>query len=292
MNASKPYETKEISYKDNPAINFMYHTLLGRMLLRLLIKPTISKFFGLLMDCRLSILFIPAFIKNNKICLDEYKSVKYKSFNDFFTREVKTGARPISKNKFDVIAPCDGKLTAYFITDKRVFRIKNSVYNVGELLVNEQLADEFMDGICLIFRLTPDDYHRYYYIDNGEVVSSKKIKGVLHTVRPIALQQYNVYAQNTREYTVLQTKNFGKVIQIEVGALFVGRIANHRTREVFKRGQEKGMFEFGGSTIVMLFQKNTIKVDENIVQNTRSNKETVVRMGNKIGEKAIFGKEE
>lgn len=292
MSVAKPYETKEISYKDNSAINLLYHTLLGRMLLRLLIKPTISKFLGLIMDRRLSILFIPAFIKNNNICLDEYKNVKYKSFNDFFTREVRVGARPIPQNKSDVITPCDGKLTVYPITDKRVFRIKNSVYDVGGLLTNEQLADEFMDGICLIFRLTPDDYHRYYYIDNGEVVFSKKIEGVLHTVRPAALQRYNIYAQNAREYTVLQTENFGKVIQMEIGALFIGRIVNNNTSGVFKRGQEKGMFEFGGSTIVMLFQNNMIKVDENIVQNTRNNKETVVKMGNKIGEKVIPRKEE
>lgn len=191
-----------------------------------------------------------------------------------------------------MIAPCDGRLTAYPITGKCVFRIKNSVYDVGSLLANEQLADEFIDGICLIFRLTPDDYHRYSYIDNGEVVSEKKIKGVLHTVRPVALQRYNVYAQNAREYTVLKMENFGKVIQMEVGALFIGRIVNHRTCGVFKRGQEKGMFEFGGSTIVILFQKNTIIVDENIAKNTQNNKETVVRMGNKIGEKAILRKEE
>lgn len=287
MSAAKiyEYETKEISYHDKPAINFLYRTLLGRMLLRWLIKPTVSKFFGLLMDSRLSALFVPVFIKNNKICLAEYQDVKYKSFNDFFTREGKDGFRPISPNAFEAIAPCDGKLTAYPITAHCVFRIKNSVYDVSSLLGNKRLADEFANGICLIFRLTPDDYHRFCYIDDGKVLSTKKIKGVLHTVRPIAVQRYKVYAQNAREYTVLQTKHFGKVIQMEVGALFIGRIANHVTNGVFQRGEEKGMFEFGGSTVVLLFQKDAIKVDKMIFQNTRNNKETVVKMGTKIGEK-------
>lgn len=291
MNDAGIYETKEISYKSSLAVNFLYLTLPGRMLLRQLIKPGISKFVGNLMDCSFSRLFVPVFIRCNRICMDDYKDESYKSFNDFFTREVKTGARPISLNGFDVIAPCDGKLTAYPIADNQVFRIKNTVYDVSSLLADEKLAGEFADGICLIFRLTPDDYHRYCYIDDGQVVFSKKIKGVLHTVRPIALQRYNVYAQNTREYTVIQTENFGKVVQMEVGALFIGRIVNHMTDRTFMRGQEKGMFEFGGSTVVLLFQKNKMIPDKIICQNTLDSKETVVRMGNKIGVKNLSAEE-
>jgi phosphatidylserine decarboxylase len=153
------------------------------------------------------------------------------------------------------------------------------------------LADEFMGGVCLIFRLTTDDYHRYVYIDNGESISRKKIKGVLHTVRPIAHQRYKVFVQNTREYEVMQTENFGKVIQVEVGALFVGRITNHKTGLSFKRGDEKGMFEFGGSTVIMLFQKDSIQLDDAIYENTRQNKETIVKMGYTVGNKIITGKE-
>jgi len=138
----------------------------------------------------------------------------------------------------------------------------------------------------LIFRLTPDDYHRYCYIDNGEILHRKKINGALHTVRPVAYQHYNVFCENSRDYTVMQTTNFGKVIQIEVGALFVGKITNHDD-DAAKRGAEKGMFQFGGSTIIMLFQKDTVTIDEAIYENTRNHKETIVKMGYKIGEKTI-----
>ena len=283
---SKPkFETYDMTAKDSAGISFLYNNLLGRMLLCLLISPVISKFFGFVMDSGISKIMIPSFIKNNDINLEEYKDVKYKSFNDFFTREVRQGFRPISANASDVIAPCDGKLTAYPISAESLFKIKNSIYGISALLQDERLSEDFTGGLCLIFRLMPNDYHRYCFIDDGEIISGKKINGVLHTVRPIAIQKYSVYTQNSREYAVQQTKNFGKIIQMEVGALFVGRIANKVKNGAFKRGDEKGMFEFGGSTIVMLFQKDAIKIDSEICENTQQNKETIVKMGDKIGEK-------
>lgn len=284
------YETNEISYKDNIALNFLYNSLPGRVLLNLLVKTTVSGFFGFLMDCPASRFFIRSFVKRNNINMKEYKDVRYISFNDFFTREIKKGLRPFPDNAHDVAAPCDGKLTAYPITVDSVFYIKNSMYDVAGLLQDKILAGEFTNGVCLIFRLTPDDYHRYSYIDEGEIVYHKRIKRVLHTVRPISHRRYNVYVQNSREYTVMQTRDFGKVIQMEVGALFVGRITNLAAGS-FHRGDEKGVFEFGGSTIVMLFQKDAITIDDAIYKNTQQNKETIVRMGYKIGEKFVHGKE-
>ena len=285
MNA-KNYDTFDISGKDNIAVKLLYNSLPGRLILRLLVKPTASKPLGAFMERRASKPFIRRFVKRNKINMEEYKDVKYRSFNDFFIREVKKEFRPFPDDVNDVAAPCDGKLTAYPITNDNVFFIKNSTYDIHSILKDKALADEFIGGTCLIFRLTPDDYHRYYYIDDGEIVSYKRIAGVLHTVRPISNKRYNVYTQNTREYTVLQTENYGKVVQMEVGALFVGRITNYATSGWFKRGDEKGMFEFGGSTVVMLFQKDKVLIDDAIYMNTQQNKETIVRMGYKIGEKA------
>lgn len=284
---NKVFETYDISEAENKSISFLYKTLPGRVLLRLLIKPILSGFFGFIMDRGISKPFISRLTKSYGICLDDYKDVKYKSFNDFFTRELKEGSRPISANPSDVISPCDAKLTAYPITSESVFLIKNSAYSVKDMLRDEQLAKKFDDGVCLIYRLMPDDYHRYCHIDDGNIVSHKKIKGVLHTVRPIAFDRYNVYKENAREYSVLQTRNFGKVIQMEVGALFVGRIINHKTDGAFSRGEEKGMFEFGGSTIVMLFQKNTVSINNTIFENTQNDKETIVKQGYIIGEKVL-----
>jgi phosphatidylserine decarboxylase len=280
-------KTVEISRRDNLFIRFLYNTAPGRAVLRLFVKRSASKIFGLIMSSRTSRLFIRRFVRNNRINMDDYADKKYTSFNDFFTRRVKEGRRAFSKVLSDLPAPCDGKLTAYNIAANSTFQIKGSMYTLSSLLQDRALAGQFADGVCLIFRLTPDDYHRYAFVDDGEVAARKRIKGVLHTVRPIASKRYNVYAKNTREYVVMNTKRFGRVIQMEVGALFVGRISNHPLKDSFKRGEEKGMFEFGGSTIVMLFQKNAVAIDDVIYENTRLNRETVVKMGCKIGEKAL-----
>lgn len=283
--AAGTYETCEISRKENPALNFLYNSLPGRALLHVLIRPPVSGFFGLLMDLPASRVFIRGFARRNKVNMNDYKDVAYTSFNDFFTREIKKELRPFPDDAYDLAAPCDGKLTAYPIEAGSVFRIKDSVYDLEGLLADEALARAFAGGVCLIFRLTPDDYHRYSYIDDGEILRWKRIKGVLHTVRPISSGRYKVYGQNSREYTVMQTKNFGKIIQMEVGALFVGRISNHMTQGSFHRGDEKGRFEFGGSTVVMLFREGAVAIDEAVCRNTRQNKETIVRMGEAIGKK-------
>ena len=279
----KHYETIQISLKESFTLNILYNTLPGRFFLNLIIRPFVSKLFGFIMDSSLSKLFIKGFIKRNKIDMNEYENVRFSSFNDFFSREVKKEYRPFSNNKSDLISPCDGKLTAYQINADSIFLIKNSLYDLKYLLQDKTLADEFNNGVCLIFRLTPNDYHRYCYIDNGEIISTKKINGVLHTVRPISLLHYNIYKLNSREYSIMQTENFGKVIQIEVGALFVGRIKNNISSGLFERRKEKGLFEFGGSTIILLFQKDKVVIDETICDNTQQNKETIVKMGCKIG---------
>lgn len=279
------FPTLEISEKDTAGVNFLYHTPPGRALLRLLICPGVSKALGAFLDTGVSRHLVSPFVKSTKLDLSDYPQVSYRSFNDFFTRRVKEGRRPIDKTADTLVAPCDGKLTVYPITEDAVFSIKHSSYALKDLLRDEALAKEFEGGTCLIFRLTPDDFHRYSFMDDGRILSSSIIPGVLHTVRPIAFRRYPVYLENAREYAVLETANFGKVIQMEVGALFVGRIVNHPLT-TFVRGQEKGKFEFGGSTILLLLQKDAAVIDEELLENTRQNKESIVRLGSTIGKTA------
>lgn len=279
------FPTLEISEKDTAGVNFLYHTPPGRALLRLLICPGVSKALGAFLDTGVSRHLVSPFVKGTKLDLSDYPQVSYRSFNDFFTRRVKEGRRPIDKTADTLVAPCDGKLTVYPITEDAVFSIKHSSYALKDLLRDEALAKEFEGGTCLIFRLTPDDFHRYSFMDDGRILSSSIIPGVLHTVRPIAFRRYPVYLENAREYAVLETANFGKVIQMEVGALFVGRIVNHPLT-TFVRGQEKGKFEFGGSTILLLLQKDAAVIDEELLENTRQNKESIVRLGSTIGKTA------
>lgn len=214
--------------------------------------------------------------------MSEYKQVKYRSFNNFFTREIRPECRPVDLDKNSLVSPCDGKLTAYNIDENSVFRVKGFDYSLPTLLKNEELAKEFEGGICLIFRLTVNDYHRYIFFDGGEAEDSVFIKGRLHTVQPEALEKRRVFTENCREYTLLHTENFGDALQVEVGAMFVGRIVNNGKKQ-FKRGDEKGCFEFGGSTVILLLKKGAAEIDGEIFENTQEDLETVVKCGERIG---------
>jgi len=271
--------------KNGYLLTFLYKNAVGRVILKFMTLPFISKIAGWIMDSRISTIAINSFIKKNNINMAEYEEKKYISYNDFFTRKVKKECRRIDKDKNILISPCDSKLTAYEINDNSIFMIKNSYYKLEDLLKNKELSKKYKNGYCLIFRLCVDDYHRYCYIDNGKKNKNTFIKGVLYTVRPIALEKYNIYKENSREYTVLKTENFGDVVQIEVGATMIGRIKKHHEEYQFNKGEEKGMFLFGGSTIVLLIKKGKVKIDSDILKNTEEGFETIVKLGEKIGKK-------
>ncbi|MGN1317512.1 MAG: phosphatidylserine decarboxylase, partial [Lachnospirales bacterium] len=230
------------------------------------------------MDSGLSVSLIKPFIYKNNIDLNDFKIENWKSFNEFFTRRIKPQSRPIDTNRFSFIAPCDGLLTVYNSSEPLL--IKGVKYSLLELLKDKKLAEEYKDGKCLIYRLTPSHYHRYCYIDKGIKSKNRFIPGILHTVQPIGLENAKVFKVNSREYTLLRTVNFGDIIQMEVGALFVGRIVNYHEKHKFLRGEEKGRFEFGGSTIVVLTKKNAVEILPEILE---CNGEYSVKMGQAVG---------
>lgn len=269
--------------QEDRILRFLYNTTIGRCFLRILISPGISKVVGKFMDTKLSTIMIKSFIKNNDIDMVEFEDKVYESFNDFFTRKRKSVEIDDDINNF--ISPCDGYLSAYRIKDNSAFKIKNSVYTIEGLIQDKEIAQRYKDGYCLIFRLSPKNYHRYCYIDEGKKDRNKFIKGKLHTVRSIAVDNYKVFQTNSREWSLLETKNYGDVVMIEVGALLVGRICNYHDEYTFKRGEEKGKFEYGGSTIVLLIKSDKVKIDNYLFNNTKKDKETEVRIGQKIGKK-------
>lgn len=283
--AINSYETVRMTSTDNLSLTFLYRTLPGRVLLRFVIHPAVSALAGVVLNSRISRFLIPGFVRNNQIRLERYQQQEYRNFNDFFTRRLKTGYLRLPADPHQFFAPCDGKLSIYPISSGQSFKIKGTRYTLPQLLRSRRAARLFAGGTCLIFRLTPDDYHRYSYLDNGRELYHKTIPGVLHTVRPIAVEQYPVFHENTRQWTFQQTEHFGKVVQMEVGALFVGKIINRQKTGIMVRGAEKGMFEMGGSTIVVLLQKDAVQLDPVITENSRKNLETVVHYGDIIGVK-------
>lgn len=156
------------------------------------------------------------------------------------------------------------------------FKIKHSIYTVEEL-IKEKKEYKY----ALVFRLCVDDYHHYIYPDKGKVMSSKHINGILHTFQPIAFKKYKVFNENDREVTFLKCNNLGEVCMIEVGAMMVGKIVN-KSINSFSKGDEKGHFEFGGSTVIMLVNKD-ININKKIIENSKKDIETIVKMGEKIG---------
>ena len=141
--------------------------------------------------------------------------------------------------------------------------------------------NDYSGGKCLVYRLCMDDYHRYCFVDDGSVKDTRVIKGRLHTVSPLS-KDYKIYKENHRVVSVLSTKHFGDMINIEVGALLVGKIVN-REVDQFTKGEEKGFFEPGGSTIVQLFKKDTVNIDEDIIKQSLDSTETKVLFGEGVG---------
>lgn len=267
--------------KETLTVRFLYGTKVGRSVLKLLVHPSISKLGGKVLETSLSRWIVPGFVKKYQIDLSGYEQRKYVSFNDFFTRKrIKNEMQLDAKT---LMSPCDGYLSVYQIDKDQNYHIKNVEYNIQTLLQDGELAKKYMEGLCLIFRLTPQDYHRYCYICDGHISKTEYIPGQLHCVRPIAYTSRPVFVENSRAYTVIQSEQLGSVVQMEVGALMVGKIHNHNHAEEVFKGQEKGYFEFGGSTIIVLIEKERVEIFNEIMENTRAGKETRVRLGDVVG---------
>lgn len=276
---------KVVSDDPKKVLSFLYNTKLGRIILKPLVANKLSStIVGHILDSKLSCLIIKPFIRKNKIKIDDFERKKYYSFNDFFIRKIKPEKRKIIKDKNAFISPCDSKLTVYNINDETMFKIKNTIYSVSSLIMDNALANEYINGYALVYRLSPEDYHRYCFIDDGEVTKNYKISGKFHTVNPIVYDKFEVFKENTRECTIVKTRNFGQLMYVEVGALLVGKINNHDVFK-FKKGEEKGYFMYGGSTVIILIKKNIVKIDSDILENSKNGYETYVRFGEKIGEK-------
>ncbi len=274
---------KEAISGDSAGLRFLYQTVIGRAVLSLLSARWLSALAGRVLDSPLSKPLTKKFIRRNGITSDEYKLDNLRCFNDCFARELQDGARPIDYSSEALISPCDGRLSVYRITEGLVLPIKQSQYSIDSLLCNKELSDRYRNGICLVFRLCVENYHRYCYIDNGRKGDNSFISGRLHTVRPIALQKYPVFCENCREYTVMETENLGFVTQIEVGAMLVGKIKNHHASHTFSRGEEKGLFLYGGSTIVLLIEAGKAEIPNELFEATDNGYEVLVKMGQRIG---------
>ena len=278
------YDRKTQKISEEPqygggSLNFLYKNAIGRLMLRFFVGHLFSNINAALNKTKRSQQKIAPFIEKYHIDASAYNLDDFDSFASFFTRQNLSLKPVLAKNIF--ISPAQAKLSVYKITKGQTITIKNSQYSIEDL-IGEKSVDNYRGGNCFVYRLAMDDYHRYCYVDNGEIIRQKHIKGKLHTVSSIS-SDYKIFAQNDRICNFMHTDNFGDIIQVEVGAILVGRIRNH-DNTVFKKGSEKGYFELGGSTIVII-TKNNIQIDEDILQNSSRGIETKINYGERVGKK-------
>lgn len=271
--------------EESLSLRFLYNTVPGRAVLNCLVRPEPSKLAGAFLSSGLSVFLIKPFMKKNLLTLNgiDVPENGFSSFNDFFARKRIPSASD-ERNEL-LFSPCDAFVSLYEIDGDSRFEIKHCLYSVSELLDDGALAEDFRGGTMMIFRLTPRHYHRYNFAADGSIAAHRRIDGELHTVRPIALAQYPVYIRNSREYTVIDSDCFGRLIQMEVGALLVGKIKNLHTSGSFRHCDEKGYFEFGGSTVVLMFGKDAVQLRSSLVENCADGREIPVRQGDILGEK-------
>ena len=280
--AGKEYK---VSTSQDRFLRFLYTNRIGKHLLKYMISDKLTRLIEWYMNTRISTLKIDPFIKKNNINISDYEKKFYESYNDFFTRKIKKSKRPINMDPEVLVSPSDGKVTVYNISDRLIVNIKNIDYSIKSLLLDRELSEELEGGWLYVIRLTVDNYHRYCYPDSGYQHENYYIPGFFHTVNPVALENTSVFAQNCRAYTILDTDHFGRIIQMEVGAMGVGRIVNYKESEFIERGEEKGYFEFGGSTVCLFVPKGSAVPDADMIKNTAEGYETLVKMGEHIGRK-------
>lgn len=258
-------------------VNFLYKNFIGRMLLIGVARPNFSKLLAMYYDSKLSKNKVDKFIEKYNIDISNCKQKEFETFSSFFERRTYD---KVDTNESHLISPVYGKIKAYKISHNLVVDIKDSPYMIDDIVKDVNLAKKYIGGTMLVIRLSLSDFHNFSFIDDGVIIKQYEIPGKLHSVRSIS-KKYKVYKHNKRTVTVMKTKNFGDVTQVEVGALLVGKIVNENKR-AFKRGDNKGHFAYGGSTVVLFVNKN-VKIDRDIIIQSLMGKECKVSLGDRIG---------
>lgn len=278
-------------------LKWLYENPIGLGLLEMLVKRKFfSYFYGKLQDTSWSTRKIQPFIKDYDIDMSDYKlsAREFKSFNDFFYRELKEGARPIASDPGSLISPADGRLLAFDnINIKELVQVKGSTYSLSQFIGDIELAEAYQGGACFIIRLCPLDYHRFHFPAAGVAENSREITGDYYSVNPIALSKIaEIYCRNKRQLTIFNSEDFNDILLIEVGATCVGSIVQtYCPNDKLAKGEEKGYFKFGGSTVIMFLKPNTIRIDQDLLDNTLRGIETRVKMGTGIAIKDKMGVE-
>jgi phosphatidylserine decarboxylase len=269
-----------------------YENPVGRFFVWLVVRRAFFyRWYGYKINKPESALRVLPFISKYDIDVEEFvkSPFDYKTFNEFFYRALKPEARPIAAGDRVAVFPADGRHLAFSDIDAAEgFYVKGAKFSLRDLLGDESLAARFAGGSMLISRLCPVDYHRFHFPVAGVPGESRLINGFLYSVSPVALKRRLSYlVENKRVVTLIETAEFGVVVMIEVGATNVGSIRqSFVTGRPVKKGEEKGLFAFGGSCVITLFERGRIRFDADVVAQSEQQLETYARMGDRLGEAA------
>ncbi len=265
-------------------LNWLYVNPVGELSLEALIKRKIvSEWYGRQMDKPSSAKKIPGFVKQYNIDLSIAEDTGFHTFNEFFIRKLKPEARLVDTNSMVTVSPADGKILVWSNISEQDFVVKGVKFNLKSFIQNDSLALTYNDGSMMLFRLCPSDYHRFHFPVSGKIIETKKIAGDYYSVSPLAIKKRaRIFCSNKREWTLIKTERFGNVLMSEVGATMVGSIVQTYYGDTAVKGMEKGYFKFGGSSIVLLFQRGSIKIDDDLLKNSSLNMETSVHYGEHV----------
>jgi phosphatidylserine decarboxylase len=302
--AANATQTQACSYYDRRRGQLATETILGDRLLRLAYcsparallawplfgNALLSRLLGYYAERRISRLRIPQTIVDLDIDMDDFVIPEegFRSFNDFFCRKLRPGAREFCSDTNRLCSPADCRLLVWpELPEGRCIPVKGTSFTVTELLGPQgaTVASQFHGGALCVCRLCPADYHRYHYPDAGQELQRWRIPGRYHSVHPLALQrQERVFSTNVRSVSLLDLRHAGLSAFIEVGAFGVASIVQTNNEKNFARGDEKGYFAFGGSTIIMIFRPGAIRFDEDLLAHSASGMECLVQVGEAIAD--------
>ena len=275
---------REVVYGEG-FLRWTYQHPLGRLALHLFAKRSLfSRWYGWRMKQPASRAKVAPFIKRYGIETAEMAAdpASFQSFNDFFIRRLKPEARPIDHSRDSLVFPADGRHLGFQdISQIRGVFVKGQYFDIDMLVDDSELANPYRQGALVLSRLCPIDYHRFHFPAGGVPTEPRLVNGPLYSVNPIALRRNLAYLwSNKRVITRLETKHFGRVLLIEIGATCVGSIRqSYEPERPVLKGQEKGWFEFGGSSTITVFEKGRVKLADDLVKNSLQYRELYAQMG-------------
>ena len=267
-------------------VNLFYGSALGGVFSdHLLSSRWVSKAAGSFQSSSLSQRKIEPFVREFEIPMAEYSPGPFRSFNDFFVRAFKPGMRPFVQDTSKMAAFAEARYLGFDRVDPdQRFPVKGKDLSAEAVLGDLGFSPTFRGGPILVARLCPVDYHRFHFPDDGTIRSDHRLHGKYHSVNPVALRgRSNIFATNERHVSLLETAHFGKLAYVEVGAMCVGKIVqSHAWSKPFNRGDEKGYFLFGASTVIVFGEPGKWSPDADILANSANRMETFVKLGQSV----------